>query len=34
MLNDARPGDIALFMSNGPFDNIKNRFLAAISARQ
>jgi UDP-N-acetylmuramate: L-alanyl-gamma-D-glutamyl-meso-diaminopimelate ligase len=30
MLHDARPGDIALFMSNGPFDNLKNRFLATI----
>ena len=30
MLHDARPGDIALFMSNGPFDNLKNRFLAAL----
>jgi UDP-N-acetylmuramate: L-alanyl-gamma-D-glutamyl-meso-diaminopimelate ligase len=30
MLHDARPGDIALFMSNGPFDNLKERFLAAL----
>ena len=34
MLSDARPGDIALFMSNGPFDDLKNRFLATISKRQ
>ncbi len=26
MLHDARPGDIALFMSNGPFENLKDRF--------
>jgi UDP-N-acetylmuramate: L-alanyl-gamma-D-glutamyl-meso-diaminopimelate ligase len=31
MLHDARPGDIALFMSNGPFENLKDRFLAAIA---
>jgi UDP-N-acetylmuramate: L-alanyl-gamma-D-glutamyl-meso-diaminopimelate ligase len=31
MLHDARPGDIALFMSNGPFENLKERFLAAIA---
>ena len=31
MLHDARPGDIALFMSNGPFESLKERFLAAIA---
>ncbi len=31
MLHDARPGDIALFMSNGPFENLKERFLAALA---
>jgi UDP-N-acetylmuramate: L-alanyl-gamma-D-glutamyl-meso-diaminopimelate ligase len=31
MLHDARPGDIALFMSNGPFENLKERFLAAMA---
>ena len=30
MLHDARPGDIALFMSNGPFENLKERFLAEL----
>ena len=30
MLADARPGDIALIMSNGPFDNLKERLLAAL----
>ena len=30
MLDDARPGDVALFMSNGPFDNLKERLLAAL----
>src|SRR5229473_5845125 len=30
MLSDARPGDVALFMSNGPFDSLKDRFLAAL----
>ena len=30
MLSDARAGDVALFMSNGPFDaGLKERFLAA-----
>jgi UDP-N-acetylmuramate: L-alanyl-gamma-D-glutamyl-meso-diaminopimelate ligase len=33
MLSDARPGDVALFMSNGPFDGLKERFLAALRAR-
>ncbi|MGH7915149.1 MAG: UDP-N-acetylmuramate:L-alanyl-gamma-D-glutamyl-meso-diaminopimelate ligase, partial [Candidatus Binataceae bacterium] len=31
MLADARPGDVALIMSNGPFDNLKERLLAALS---
>ena len=31
MLDDARPGDVALVMSNGPFDNLKDRLLAALS---
>jgi UDP-N-acetylmuramate: L-alanyl-gamma-D-glutamyl-meso-diaminopimelate ligase len=31
MLRDARPGDIALFMSNGPFENLKERLLAALA---
>jgi UDP-N-acetylmuramate: L-alanyl-gamma-D-glutamyl-meso-diaminopimelate ligase len=31
MLHDARPGDIALFMSNGPFENLKERFLAGLA---
>jgi UDP-N-acetylmuramate: L-alanyl-gamma-D-glutamyl-meso-diaminopimelate ligase len=34
MLKEARAGDVAVFMSNGPFDNLKNRFLAALKARQ
>jgi len=33
MLSDARPGDVALFMSNGPFDSLKDRFLAALQSR-
>jgi UDP-N-acetylmuramate: L-alanyl-gamma-D-glutamyl-meso-diaminopimelate ligase len=33
MLSDAHPGDVALFMSNGPFDGLKDRFLAALRAR-
>ena len=33
MLSDARPGDVALFMSNGPFDGLKDRFLAALRAK-
>ena len=33
MLADARAGDVALFMSNGPFDGLKERFLAALQAR-
>ena len=30
MLADSRPGDVALFMSNGPFDRLKQRFLEAL----
>ncbi len=30
MLDEARPGDVALFMSNGPFDNLKDHLLAAL----
>ena len=33
MLSDAHPGDVALFMSNGPFDGLKDRFLAALQAQ-
>jgi UDP-N-acetylmuramate: L-alanyl-gamma-D-glutamyl-meso-diaminopimelate ligase len=33
MLSDAHPGDVALFMSNGPFDALKDRFLAALRAQ-
>ena len=33
MLSDARVGDVALFMSNGPFDGLKERFLAALKSR-
>ncbi|HUY37936.1 MAG TPA: hypothetical protein VMV13_03855, partial [Candidatus Binataceae bacterium] len=33
MIADARAGDVALFMSNGPFDGLKERFLAALRAR-
>jgi UDP-N-acetylmuramate: L-alanyl-gamma-D-glutamyl-meso-diaminopimelate ligase len=32
MLADCRAGDVAVFMSNGPFDDLKNRFLAGLSA--
>jgi UDP-N-acetylmuramate: L-alanyl-gamma-D-glutamyl-meso-diaminopimelate ligase len=31
MLADARAGDVALVMSNGPFDNLKERLLAALA---
>jgi UDP-N-acetylmuramate: L-alanyl-gamma-D-glutamyl-meso-diaminopimelate ligase len=34
MLEEARPGDVALFMSNGPFDNLKDRFISALRERQ
>src|SRR5579864_6254800 len=30
ILHDARPGDVALIMSNGPFDNLRERLLAAL----
>jgi UDP-N-acetylmuramate: L-alanyl-gamma-D-glutamyl-meso-diaminopimelate ligase len=33
MSADARAGDVALFMSNGPFDGLKERFLAAMQGR-
>jgi len=32
MLDDCGPDDVAVFMSNGPFDDIKHRFLAALAA--
>src|SRR5581483_5737072 len=31
MAADARAGDVALIMSNGPFDNLKQRLLAALA---
>ncbi|HYK64838.1 MAG TPA: Mur ligase family protein [Patescibacteria group bacterium] len=34
MLSDARAGDVAIFMSNGPFDGLKERFLAALLGRR
>jgi UDP-N-acetylmuramate: L-alanyl-gamma-D-glutamyl-meso-diaminopimelate ligase len=33
MVADAHAGDVAIFMSNGPFDGLKERFLAALRAR-
>jgi UDP-N-acetylmuramate: L-alanyl-gamma-D-glutamyl-meso-diaminopimelate ligase len=33
MLADCSVGDIAIFMSNGPFDGLKNRFLEALRER-
>jgi UDP-N-acetylmuramate: L-alanyl-gamma-D-glutamyl-meso-diaminopimelate ligase len=33
MLDEARTGDVAVFMSNGPFDNLKARFPAALQNR-
>ncbi len=33
MLSDVRANDVALFMSNGPFDGLKERFLAALKMR-
>jgi len=33
MLAESRPGDVALFMSNGPFDNLPRRLLAALQER-
>ena len=32
LLADCQAGDVAVFMSNGPFDDLKSRFLAALSA--
>jgi UDP-N-acetylmuramate: L-alanyl-gamma-D-glutamyl-meso-diaminopimelate ligase len=34
MIADAQAGDVALFMSNGPFEGLKERFLAALQSRQ
>jgi len=34
MLSDARAGDVAVFMSNGPFDNLKERLLAELRERE
>jgi UDP-N-acetylmuramate: L-alanyl-gamma-D-glutamyl-meso-diaminopimelate ligase len=33
MLADAHAGDVALFMSNGPFDGLKERFLSELQSR-
>ena len=33
MVADARSGDVAVFMSNGPFDRLKDRFLEAMRKR-
>ena len=33
MVADAIAGDVAIFMSNGPFDRLKDRFLAALRDR-
>jgi UDP-N-acetylmuramate: L-alanyl-gamma-D-glutamyl-meso-diaminopimelate ligase len=33
LLADCAAGDIAVFMSNGPFDDLKNRFLEALRGR-
>lgn len=33
MLADCSAGDVAIFMSNGPFDGLKHRFLEALRAR-
>jgi UDP-N-acetylmuramate: L-alanyl-gamma-D-glutamyl-meso-diaminopimelate ligase len=33
MIADAKEGDVAIFMSNGPFDRLKDRFLAALLGR-
>jgi UDP-N-acetylmuramate: L-alanyl-gamma-D-glutamyl-meso-diaminopimelate ligase len=33
MLKELRPGDVALFMSNGPFDNLPRRLHAALKER-
>jgi hypothetical protein len=32
MLADAREGDVALFMSNGPFEGLKERFLVELKS--
>ncbi len=32
LLADARPGDVALIMSNGPFDSLKDRLLAGLKS--
>jgi UDP-N-acetylmuramate: L-alanyl-gamma-D-glutamyl-meso-diaminopimelate ligase len=34
MSEDARPGDIALVMSNGPFDNLCQRLIAAFRSKR
>jgi UDP-N-acetylmuramate: L-alanyl-gamma-D-glutamyl-meso-diaminopimelate ligase len=33
ILAESHPGDVVLFMSNGPFDNLPRRLLAALAAR-
>ena len=33
LLRDAKKGDIAIFMSNGPFDRLKDRFLEVLKLR-
>ena len=33
MLRDAKKGDVAVFMSNGPFDRLKDRFLETLKHR-
>ncbi len=33
MIDDSESGDVALFMSNGPFDGLKEKFLAALKSR-
>ena len=33
MAADAKSGDVAVFMSNGPFENLKERFLAKLRER-
>jgi UDP-N-acetylmuramate: L-alanyl-gamma-D-glutamyl-meso-diaminopimelate ligase len=34
MLAEARAGDVALIMSNGPFDNLKDRLLSALKTSE
>jgi UDP-N-acetylmuramate: L-alanyl-gamma-D-glutamyl-meso-diaminopimelate ligase len=34
ILHDARPGDVALFMSNGAFERLPHRFLEELRARE